>query len=317
MADLTRKAEGGDADAQFRLGLAYDDGNGAPQDPELAAKWYRKSAEQGNPSAQNNLGVLYRQGQGVPGDKKEAARWFIRSAQQCNPHAAYNLGIAYYNGDGLVTDPGLAFAWLVVAKQCGNSAVQEAMDRISAEMKIRQRETGEAKFVDYVLATPEFKPDVDQLFRQLTTFDPPLLSDICQAYAKDLARWFNEAKATTWCQQAVAQEYFDGYGVLGKLAERRGDFKEAFRLYSEGVERSPYVPVDRLGALLLEGKGVQQDAAGAYFWFYIAVREEGDKSLQAKLDLAKKRISGKERKKQEKLAAEWVAERSKRLAEAR
>ncbi|HEY6248593.1 MAG TPA: tetratricopeptide repeat protein [Candidatus Angelobacter sp.] len=315
IADLTKKAEGGEAEAQFQLGRAYDEGDGTQQDPELAAKWYRKSAEQGNAFAQNNLGVLYSQGLGVPHDKQEAARWFTRAAQQCHPNAAYNIAIAYYNGDGVVTDPGLAFAWLVVAKQCGNSTVQEAMDRISAEMKIKQRETGESKFIDYVLATPEFKPDVDRLFKQLTTFDPPMLSNICQAYAKDGARWFDQAKATFWCQQAVDQEYFDAYEVLGRLAEKRGDFKEAFRLYREGVDRSPYLPVDRLGTFLLEGKGVQQDAAGAYFWFYIAVKEEGDKSLQPKLDLAKKRISGKERKKQEKLAAEWVAERSKKLAE--
>lgn len=173
ITDITRKAEAGDAQAQFELGLAYDEGQNTAQDFGLAAEWYKESAEQGNASAQNNLGVLNRNGLGMPQNKEEAARWFTKAAQQCNPDAAYNIGIAYYNGDGVVTDPGLAFPWLVVAKQCGNSNVEEAINRISAEMRIKQRQTGESKFVNYVLATPEFKPDVDQLFKQLTTYNPP------------------------------------------------------------------------------------------------------------------------------------------------
>lgn len=316
MTDITRKAETGDAQAQFELGLAYDEGRNKAQDFGLAAEWYKKSAEQGNASAQNNLGVLNRNGFGMPQNKEEAARWFTKAAQQCNPDAAYNIGIAYYNGDGVVTDPGLAFPWLVVAKQCGNSNVEEAINRISAEMRIRQRQTGESKFVNYVLATPEFKPDVDQLFKQLTTYNPPLAMDLCEAYAKDGKPWFNDAKAATWCQQALSQQDFGAYEVLGRLAERRGDFATAFKFYLDGVNHSPYLKLDRLGILLLEGKGVAQDAAEAYFWLYIAVKSDGYRYLQPKLDLASQQISGKERKKQEKRAAEWVQQRLKRIAQA-
>lgn len=68
---LLEKAQAGDAEAQFQLAEAYEDGNGMPQDDELAAQWYRKSAEQGNAKAENGLGVLYRLGHGVPRDKEE------------------------------------------------------------------------------------------------------------------------------------------------------------------------------------------------------------------------------------------------------
>lgn len=40
-----RRAEQGDARAQFGLGLMYDAGQGVPQDDSEAAKWYRKAAE--------------------------------------------------------------------------------------------------------------------------------------------------------------------------------------------------------------------------------------------------------------------------------
>jgi uncharacterized protein len=40
------------SDAQFVLGLMYDNGQGVPQDYAAAGEWYRKSAEQGNAFAQ-------------------------------------------------------------------------------------------------------------------------------------------------------------------------------------------------------------------------------------------------------------------------
>ena len=52
-------AEQGDADAQYNLGVMYDNGEGVTQDDAEAVKWYRRAAEQGNAFAQHNLGVMY------------------------------------------------------------------------------------------------------------------------------------------------------------------------------------------------------------------------------------------------------------------
>ena len=49
-------AETGDASAQNRLGLIYQNGEGVPQDDAEAIKWYLKAAEHGYTAAQNNLG---------------------------------------------------------------------------------------------------------------------------------------------------------------------------------------------------------------------------------------------------------------------
>jgi TPR repeat protein len=69
-------AEGGDARAQYMVGLAYDLGNGVPQDHAKAANWYRKAAIQGAPDARASLGALYARGQGVPQDYVQAAQWW-------------------------------------------------------------------------------------------------------------------------------------------------------------------------------------------------------------------------------------------------
>jgi TPR repeat protein len=63
-------------EAQFILGLMYDNGRGVPQDYAMAVKWYRKAAEQGVAKAQFNLGVSYEDGQGVPRNYILAYMWF-------------------------------------------------------------------------------------------------------------------------------------------------------------------------------------------------------------------------------------------------
>jgi uncharacterized protein len=67
-------AEQGDADAQFNLGVMYDEGEGVPQDDKEAVKWWRLSAEQGDASSQFMLGLMYEEGLGVPQDCKEAVQ---------------------------------------------------------------------------------------------------------------------------------------------------------------------------------------------------------------------------------------------------
>jgi len=53
------KADQGDTDAQFNLGLLYYSGVGTPQDSKKAVYWLTKAAEQGHITAQYKLGNLY------------------------------------------------------------------------------------------------------------------------------------------------------------------------------------------------------------------------------------------------------------------
>lgn len=58
-AELWKKlAAGGDADAQFHLGVLYKDGIGLPQNSDEAIKWLKKSNAQGHYNAGLILGVL-------------------------------------------------------------------------------------------------------------------------------------------------------------------------------------------------------------------------------------------------------------------
>jgi len=50
-------SEGGQAEAQFKLGVFYEHGRGVTKDQFMATEWYSEAAEQGEANAQFALGV--------------------------------------------------------------------------------------------------------------------------------------------------------------------------------------------------------------------------------------------------------------------
>jgi TPR repeat protein len=124
-AAVTRRAaEQGDANAQFKLGVAYQYGRGVPRDDAKAAEWYRQAAEQGVAEAQFNLGVAYQYGRGVPQDDAEAANWYRQAAEQGNPEAQANLGFMYDRGTGVPQDDAEAANWYRQAAEQGYAPAQ-------------------------------------------------------------------------------------------------------------------------------------------------------------------------------------------------
>ncbi|MEN8206083.1 MAG: tetratricopeptide repeat protein [Pseudomonadota bacterium] len=81
-------AELGDVEAQYNLGVMYDEGTSVEQDYGKAAEWYHKAAEQGFVDAQANLGMMYYQGHGVSRDYEAAARWLQLAADNGDTEAA-------------------------------------------------------------------------------------------------------------------------------------------------------------------------------------------------------------------------------------
>ena len=80
-------AELGDAEAQFNLGVMYDEGAGFARDLSTAAEWYQKAAEQGFIDAQTNLGLMYMMGQGVSPDNATASHWLNKALAQGDTEA--------------------------------------------------------------------------------------------------------------------------------------------------------------------------------------------------------------------------------------
>jgi TPR repeat protein len=124
---LQARAQAGDAQAQYLLGVAYNRGDGVPQDYAQAALWYRRAADQGDVNAQYNLGVVYGLGQGVPQDSVQAAAWTRKAADQGDASAQYNLGTYYSIGQGVPQDYAQTVFWTRKAADQGLAEAQEGL----------------------------------------------------------------------------------------------------------------------------------------------------------------------------------------------
>ena len=68
-------------------------------DYATALKEWRHLAEQGNANAQYNLGLIYNNGHGVTQNFNEAVNWFRLAAIQGQAEAQYNIGTMYLTTD--------------------------------------------------------------------------------------------------------------------------------------------------------------------------------------------------------------------------
>ena len=104
------KAEKGDAESQFRLGVAYALGKGVKKNYAEAFKWFQLSAKQGYDEALYNLGVCYEKGLGCKQDYGQAARYY-QTAMGYGWHmnnARNNLACMYMEGRGVERNPEMA-----------------------------------------------------------------------------------------------------------------------------------------------------------------------------------------------------------------
>nr|WP_321272028.1 tetratricopeptide repeat protein [uncultured Tolumonas sp.] len=104
VAQTMSKAEQGDAQSQYQLGLNYTNGIGVTQDYTKGAQWFLKSAQQGKSEAQFMMGAAYASGRGVVRDETQAYQWFDKAANQGNSAALYQKADALANGRGTTKD---------------------------------------------------------------------------------------------------------------------------------------------------------------------------------------------------------------------
>jgi hypothetical protein len=84
-------ADGGDASAQYNLGLLYHHGLGVESKISEAAKWYGRAAENGNADAQKAIGDLYLKGFWGKKNSAKAATWYRKAAEQGHAEAQKSL----------------------------------------------------------------------------------------------------------------------------------------------------------------------------------------------------------------------------------
>ena len=122
-ADVRRRAEAGDAKAQYSLGYGFANDRGDRHDWDNAVVWFRKAAVQGHAEAQYAMGTAYWNGFGVEKDWNEAAVWLRKAAGQGHAGARYALGnclfaLAKKTGAGETMEE--AFSWFQTGSEQGD-----------------------------------------------------------------------------------------------------------------------------------------------------------------------------------------------------
>lgn len=160
VAIWTKAAAGGDPDAAYGLGVAYDIGQGVLPDAARACLWYRRAGEAGITAAAFNTAVMLDQGRCGARDPEQVALWYGRAAAAGHVRAEYDLAQLYEAGDGVPKNLEQAVTWYRLAAAHGLSAAGE---RAALLGKSRQA-TGGAVLQPALPGTPvdETVPDRGQ-----------------------------------------------------------------------------------------------------------------------------------------------------------
>jgi hypothetical protein len=127
VTELRSRADHGDAEAQYRMGMRYTTGDEVRRHHVRARGWFELAAAQGHRGAQYRLGMAYAKGRGAPHDDHRALEWFAKAAGQGHVRAQYQLGDAYLNGRGTPKEPAWAARWLGKAADAGYAEAQLAL----------------------------------------------------------------------------------------------------------------------------------------------------------------------------------------------
>ncbi|MDK4687702.1 tetratricopeptide repeat protein [Kingella negevensis] len=120
LAEWTKLAEEGNAQAFHNLAILYQNGEGVEQSDEKAIEWCEKAAEAGVINAQTHLGFLLLQ----DGQPEKAATWFTQSAEEGDVDAQFQLGMMYHMGEGVAQDNEEAADWFEAAALQNHSDAQ-------------------------------------------------------------------------------------------------------------------------------------------------------------------------------------------------
>ena len=138
VAALRAKAEGGDAVAMRRLGIAYRDGTrGLKQDKKQAFTWFKRAADLKEVYALAECGVSYLNGHGVERSISRGVSMVTMAAERGSEHACGVLARANAEGrHGFDRDPQEATRWYREMQKCSTrNAAGELREKAAAWLR--------------------------------------------------------------------------------------------------------------------------------------------------------------------------------------
>ena len=152
-------ANGGHAISQYLVGVAYYAAKGRARDYGLALEWFEKAARQGHARAQYLLGDAHANGRGVPADPAWAARWYGKAAEQGHAEAQFYAGALNGAGLGVPQDTARSYLWLSLAAGQNHELAEQARVNVAKSLTRQQRIRADAAVKRWAPTTPKFYAD--------------------------------------------------------------------------------------------------------------------------------------------------------------
>ena len=281
-AALKSAAEGGDADAQARMGEVCYKGNfadcGQERDWAASVRWYRAAAEQGHLKAQKVVAAAYWLGQGVEADAAEALRWYEAAAEQGDADALFALAQMAFQGKGMDEDWERSFAYL---RRAADATLQSGAKDSTILSTL-------AVYYDNGIGTDEDKKAALTCAQQALQGDKPTPKAFFlmgQYYAEGQGGLEqDDAKALSYYRAAAIEGDKEAQCNLGSAyAMGRGcepDMQRALVWFRASAAQGCAMAMVNLGRCFMLGDGVERDEAAARRYFEQAVQRGSKEAVQ-------------------------------------
>lgn len=282
--NVYNNAVDGMVNAQYLLGLMYDNGWSIAENNQNAVYWYRKAAEQGLAEAQCNLGQMYENGEGVARDISSAIDWYCESAEQNHPEAFYRLACLYFYGELVAQDYDLAHEYISKYSESDfdpNSLTTffvRTMLSIMLEAEHTHYITGLMYLddEDYSTAADCFL-EAAKLDYAVAQVELGFLYYTGKGVAQDYttaAKWFNRAAelGNADAKYYLGAMYYYGEGVAQ-------DYSTAAYWFRKAAEQGDAYAQNKLGKMYEDGEGVTKDISSAISWYRKAAEQNNLNAL--------------------------------------
>jgi TPR repeat protein len=248
-------AETGDGNAMGRLGRAYRDGKGVPQDLEIAAEWMRKAYDNCLEWSDELFDILWRIN--TPESLEEMISMITPFAELEDGNAMIRLGRAYRDGKGVPQDLEIAAEWM---RKAADKNITDAGDDLS-----------------YILRTIEKKQNV--IYNMSNKENGNAMIRLGRAYRDGKGVQQNLEIAAEWMRKAVDKKIrfanIELFDILWMINTPES-LEEMISMITPFAELEDGNAMIRLGRAYRDGKGVQQNLEIAAAWIIKAAEKDVD-----------------------------------------
>ncbi|RDH85986.1 MAG: hypothetical protein DIZ80_00500 [endosymbiont of Galathealinum brachiosum] len=153
-------ANGGDAQAQYRLAGMYETGRGVAKDNSLAMTWYKKSSSNNNPAANRYLKYIDIKKTGFKASDKAWLKTVYTDAKNGDESALLILGKLHENGTGVKRSLKKSKRYFKLAFNRGDSDAEAHVNRV--ERKIFAKKEKQKKKTQLVELNKEEEKEIKQ-----------------------------------------------------------------------------------------------------------------------------------------------------------